>query len=209
MLGTNKSWKTMRLQGDSYQDNIKQVKFRYEPIKYKEYNTKAKHIAFMYYSDVIDLVSSDRIVDTSNNDREFVVAGNAVFTDTLWKHLEVMIREVNSKMHEPVIQKVLSDTQANYDPIYEERHADKNYGDKTINVLIDPMESARESFIKIMEIWKLEEVDLIMTVDFPDKVDKADRIIRDNIEYEIKRVVTHPYQYLVWLRKSMVNYINK
>jgi len=111
-------------------------------------------------------------------------------------------------MHTVVTRKALTETQGNYDPIFEERVAWKDYASQTMSVLLDPIEASKEAFIKMLDSWKLEEIDYIMTVDFPDKVAKEDRIMFDGVEYEVKRIVPHPFQYLVWLRKSMVNYFD-
>lgn len=205
MLGTNKTWDTQRIDAGSntYQTNLTGIRFRYEPVYGKNYVTKSQHITFTLFCDRYDIKVADRII---HGDRKFVVAGVPDFTDALGQHFEILMREVESDFHEDVVRKTLSPTQTNIDPIFNEWSGAKSYIDTTISVLIDPIESAKNAYINIIDPGKLEQVDYLMTVDYPLNITKSERIIRRGTEYEVMWIIEHPFQYLVWLKKSMLNY---
>ena len=78
--------------------------------------------------------------------------------------------------------------------------------DTTMQVLLDPIATAKAAFIKFIEAGKLEEIDYVMTVDFPDSVVKEDRIEFDSTSYQIMWIIPQPFQILVGLKKSLKNY---
>lgn len=153
----------------------------------------------------MDIKPTDRVV---HGDREFVVAGVPDFTDALGQHFEVRMREVASSFHEEVIRKTLLAVQPNKDELFEEWSDVKAYGTSTLKVLIDPVENitARDSFIQIIDPGKLEQIDYVMTVDLPTRMDKAERIFMRGNEYEIMWILDQDYETFVGLKKSMVNY---
>lgn len=208
MLGTNKTAVTQRLSNGAYSDYVSDVKCRYSPIKAssdKGYVTKASHVIYELRADQFDCVPGDRIVVEC--DKTFVAAGVRTFDDATGKHIAILVREIGSAMHEDVEHKTVSDTQTTYDPIFQEWSAnDKDYDSATISVLLDPFEAAKESFLKIIEAGKLEDVDWIMTVDFPTSVKDEDKFVFNSVEYEVKWIIPHPFQTLVGLRKGIRNY---
>ena len=209
MLGTNRKTTTIRLNSDrtNYEPCLSTFQSRYEPMVYTNYNIRAKQITWKFYSDLMDIQIADRIIDT---DRQWVVLNVKRYTEVLGKHLELLMREIwPTNVHEEVTKKTLEITQSNYDPLLEEREAgSKTYTNNNLLVLLDPWEYARDSIIKMLDSGKVEELDLVMTLDFPEKIVKEDRIVYKGVEYEIKWIIPQPYQYLVWLKKSMVNYMS-
>ena len=53
----------------------------------------------------------------------------------------------------------------------------KEYVDYDLLAIFDPWEIARDSIIQMLDAGKIEELDFVMTVDFPTKIAKEDRII--------------------------------
>lgn len=211
MLGANKTISTQRLSSGSYADNLSDELVRWSQIKATAvggYITKAKHLAHKMMSDRLDLKVSDRILweDTAGNSRIFVVAGVADFEDELGQHMKSLIREVESELHTEVTWKTPSDTQTSYDPIFEEFTEGQDFDDSTLKVLLDPIESAKESFIKVLGEGKLQGIEWIMTVDLPVTVTDKDKFTFDGVTYDVKWIVPEPFQYLVGLSKAMDNY---
>jgi len=208
MLWTNKKGDIKRLSVDkkSYSDHLKDVEFRYEPMLYQKYDIKAKQIAFKYFSDVIDFKINDRLIHWN---RQFVVAWAATFDDTLWAHMEVVMREVwPTSVHEVVKRKKLDTVQSSYDPLLEERtEYGKQYVEDEILVLVDAIDLARGHIIQMLDAWKIEQVQYMMTTEITEDIKKEDRFIYNWLEYIVEWIIPQPYQLLVWLNKSKVNYI--
>ena len=209
MLGTNKTSTIQRLTDGAYVASCADIQCRYSPIKTsseKGYVTKAMHIISEFRCDQADIIVSDRIVIECEA-KTFVVVASRKYDDATGKHMAIFIREVGSTMHEDVVHKTVSSEQPAFDPIFQEWVDDnKSYEDVTVSVLLDPFESAKASFIKILEAGKLEDVDWIMTVDFPTTVDKADKFVFNDTNYDVKWIVPHPFQRLVGLKKSLKDY---
>ena len=209
MLWTNRKTTTSRLNSDktAYEPNLSLFQSRYEPMKYTNYDLKAKQISFKFMADLMDIAVGDRIIDGT---RQFVAAGVARYTEVLGKHLEIVMREIwPTVVHETITKKSLDTVQTKYDPLLEERSNNwKTYKDTEILGLLDPWTIAKDWIIKMMDAGKIEELDYVLTVDFPEKIVKEDRIIYKWVEYEIKRIIPQPYQFQVGLKKSMVNYFD-
>ena len=209
MLGTNRKTTTLRLNEDktAYVPHLaEKFQSRYEPMIYTNYNIRAKQITWKFMSDLCDINVADRIVD---GDRQWVCVNVKKYTEVLGKHLEILMREIwPTEVHEKVIKKSLDIVQSRFDPLLEEREtSSKEYIDKEMYVLMDPREQAKDSVIQMLDAGKIEELDRLMTVDFPEKIVKEDRIIYNGIEYEIKWIIPFVYQSRLGLKKSMVNYI--
>ena len=209
MLWTNKVWKTLRLSQDrkGYLPWLSDIAFRYEPMVYQKYDLRAKQIAFKLFSDVVDLKVADRVYDADSN-IWFVVAWVAHFWDTLWKHLEVVMRQIwPSSVHEAVTRKKLDTVQSSYDPLLEERtEYGKIYKEDEILVLVDSIELAKSSIIQMIDQWRIEQVQYMMTTEVTEDIKKEDRFMYWWFEYIVEWILPQPYQQLVWLNKSMVNY---
>jgi len=209
MLWTNRKATTLRLAVDkeSYTPQLSELfKCRYEPMIYTNYNIRAKQITYVLASDLMDIHVSDRILSEW---RQRVAINVKKYTEVLGKHLEVMMREIwPTEVHETVTKKTLDVVQTWFDPLLEERtEQKKEYVTKDMIVLLDPREIAKDSIIQMLDAGKMEELDYVMTMDYPDKIVKEDRILYNGLEYEIKWIIPMPYQYMVWIKKSMVNYI--
>ena len=179
---------------------------RFEPKKYIKYDLRAKQVTFDFASDLMDIIVSDRILIDG---RQRVAIRAMKFTEVLGKHLEVQMREIGpTQVHEKVTRKVLDVVQSSYDPLLEEYgETTKEYVDNEMLVLLDPWEIARDAIIQMLDPGKIEELDFVMTVDFPQTIKKEDRIIYNGVEYKIKWIIPYPYQYYVGIKKSMDNYL--
>lgn len=211
MLGANKTIGTQRLVSGAYEDHLSNEQVRWSQIKAKEvggYITKAKHVAHKMMSDRIDLIPGDRVLwdDTEGNARIFVVAGVADFEEEMGQHKKSLIREVASNMHTEVTWLTPSGDLAGYDPIFEEFTEGQDMDSNTLKVMLDPIESAKESFVKILGEGKMSGIEWIMTVDLPSTLTDKDKIQFDGVTYDIKWVFPEPFQVLAGLVKSMENY---
>lgn len=213
MLGANKSIGTQRFSNNEYADHLSDVMVRWSAIKATAVNgyiTKAKHVAHKMMSDRIDIIAGDRIIweDSDGNGRIFVVAGVADFEEEMGQHKKTLIREVASHMHTTVERLTPFEDDSGYDPVFEEKlNSAANTVDE-LKVLLDPIESAKESFIKILGEGKLVGVDWIMTVDFPDAITDKNKFRFSGTTYDVKWIVPEPFQTLVGLAKSIENYAN-
>jgi hypothetical protein len=208
MLWTNKKAVTQRVNAKKteYSPNLSEFQCRYEPMIYTNYNIRAKQVTYKFACDLMDIQVADRIIEW---DRQRVAVNVKKYTEALWKHLEVLMREIwPTEVHEAVTKKTLDIIQSNFDPLLEERmEQSKEYIDSTLLVLMDPREQAKDSVIQMLDAGKIEELDYVMTVDFPNTIAKEERIIYNDIEYEVSWIIPQPYQYRVGLKKSVVNYI--
>lgn len=191
-----------------YSTNLSSIAFRYQPMKYAKYDIKAKSVSFKMFSDIMDIKVSDRIVEWT---RQRVVAWVARFTDTLWQHMELVMRELwPTEVHETITRKTLDEIQSWYDPLLAERtEYEKTYIEKPISVLVDPIDLARDSIIQMLDAWKIEQVQYMMTAELTYNIKKEDRFVYNGLEYIVEWIIPQPYQILVGLNKSMVNYITK
>ena len=209
MLGTNRKATTMRLNAGKteYVPYLSEVfQCRFEPKVYIKYDLKAKQVTFDFASDLMDVIVGDRIVV---GERQWVAIRAMQFTEVLGKHLEVQMREIwPTQVHELCSLRKLDVVQSSYDPMLEEyAELRKEYVDYDLLAIFDPWEIARDSIIQMLDAGKIEELDFVMTVDFPTKIAKEDRIIYNWLEYKIKWVMPFTYQTYVWIKKSMDNYI--
>lgn len=215
MLWANKEISTQRLTAGSYSENEFWIMCRYEPVEFRNYNLKANHITYTMFCDKEDIQVSDRII---HDEETFVVLGIQKFSDQMWVHYEVQMRWVATEFHSTVVHNSALARNTTYDPVLQEftYPSQKDYASWVyISVLLDPIESSKSSYIKILDPGKLEEIDYVMTVEKDVVIDKTDRILDestrvDNVSpgtyYEVLRIVPQPAQTLVGLRKMMSNY---
>lgn len=211
MFWNNKTFSTKRLSGGSYNTYLSNLKGRYEPNlpsgTEQKYYFRSEHVLFLMYCVPSDIIVSDRIVIGSD---EWVVVRASHYRDTLWKHDELLIRKIDSsEVHMDVTLKKLSGVQPNYDDYYKEYVDDgKAFTTSTISVMLDPITTSRNFYIEIMDSWKLEGVEYFAIVDHPTVINKEDKIMIGNDQYEIKRIEPRPYDILVALQKTKVSNYN-
>ena len=154
----------------------------------------------------MDIQVADRI---KSEGREWVALRSMKFTESLGKHLEVTMREIGpTEVHEPMTIRKLDVVQSSYDPMLEEYvELSKEYVDTEVLAIFDPREIARDAIIQMLPEGKIEELDFVVTVDFPTSIAKEDRLIYNNIEYKIKWIMPYTYQTYVGIKKSMDNYL--
>lgn len=206
MLGLNKMGKTQRLGDTGYTDFIPSIKFRIQPIKLDSetwFDTSSHRSTYILQCNPADIILSDRVIYGINS---YVVFGKTVHSDALWQHLTIHMRQIASENHNLVIFKTLDVNQDFFDPLLNEYTEIKTYTEFPAYVLIDPVTAAANNFIKIVDSWKLEEIDRIMEVDLPQQVSLSDRVMLYGDEYEIKWRVQKPYQTIAGLKKSFTNY---
>lgn len=208
MLWTNKTWTTKRFLAEMsvYISYLESVRFRESPLKVNQVSAKSKqnHIMREFRSDVYDIQVWDRLY---TNWKKYVFMTVDDFSDQLGPHIEAVLREIDSPLHQEVSYKEQKEIQGNYDPILKEYvGSGKKFETTQISVLIDPIESAKNSFINIIDAGKMENVDYIMTVELDQKIDKNGKIELYEEVYHIKWIIDLPYQKLVWLTKSLRNY---
>lgn len=197
---------TQRLVWNSYIKHLTNVPCRYEPTDWVK-KVKEQHVWDSMYCKSIDVKVSDRVICDG---KTRVVKERDLYDDMLWKHCEIIMRQLDSEFHENVSVKKLSSLQPDFDPILEQYIWDKQYEVTTLSVLLDEIEATKNSWIRIIDAGKLENIDLVMTTELDISLDSDDRVVRqDWTEYEIKWIATNVYQKLVWLKKSVVsNYKN-
>ncbi len=186
--------------------NYNTIKCRYSPKKFqsmRELETKQNHITFFMFCDTNDIFVKDKVIDW---DRSFIVSGVSGYWDNHWKHLEVTMVEINSRLHENISIITLWWTQTNYDTLMWEWVWIKTTTTKTVSVLMDVAQALKSDFIKMLWGWKMENVEYIMTLQYPENIAKTDKVLYNWIEYGITWILPFPHQQLVWLSKNIINY---
>ena len=60
-----------------------------------------------------------------------------------------------------------------------------------------------------MTDWgKIEDTELVVTLFFPESVDKEDKIVYNGDTYEIKWIIPFPHQIAIWINKYIKGYEN-
>lgn len=205
MFWTNKNVTVKRISNWVFVNQLT-TKCRYSPKKFnsvKELETKQNHITFKMFCDTDDIYVKDKVIDWS---RSFIVSWVYDYSDNHWKHLEILMIEMNSRLHETIEIKSLNVTQTNYDTIMWEWIGSKNLTSRNVKVLIDSAKLMKANFIKMIEWWKIEEVELVVTMFFPETIDKSDKIVYNGDTYEIKWIIPFPHQLAIWIIKYIKDY---
>jgi len=211
MLGATVNGSTQRIVSDVYTDNIVSFKFGIDPLKNKtlravtEYRTRSMHLGNIVYCNILDIKVADRLTNEDDS-KTYVVLAVPEHKRGLGNHMELVVRQIASDLHETVNRKILSVTQTYYDPILLEYSGAKSWEESDLSVLLDPIEQAKEHFIQIVEGGKLDKVDYIMTVDLPTSIDVGEKFDYKDIEYDVMWVIPQPFQTLVGIKKSVTNY---
>lgn len=195
LLGSNKKMDTQRMVSNVYQSLLNQVGMRYEPIPQRNprgYTTRAEHVSFQTMVEQCDIQSADRVLV---DNRIFVVAGVSILDDAMGKHLEFVMREINSKMHQTVTRKILAVSQPSFDPLFQEWQpgTSKVYTTVPMSVLLDQAQNAKQRYKMLIEAGKFNDIEFAMTVDYPDDIKTDDRIIFNGKIYKVAWV-----ENLVW-----------
>jgi len=206
MLGTNKTGSTLRLVNNVYSTNLNSIDFRAEPRKQdtgEKYVLKQFHVLNRFYCDIYDILPGDRI---SHNGKEYVVMSSQFYDDRLGQHIEGYMREIDSHIHEEVLIRIRTNRQDNYDPILKEFIGGVEVTTESIKVLLDPMSQSKNEFIKIVAAGKLEDIDYIMQVDFPQTFKLTDKLEYEDETYSIMWRYKRPYDRIYGLKKEIKNY---
>lgn len=208
MFWTNKVISTQRLVNGAYEDNLSDIRARYEPTlpsgSAKEYVVWASHIEKLLYCVPRDIQTSDRILVDGVT---YVVIRQSPYRDTLWKHDEILMRQVwPSHVHQQVTLLKASPVQNNFDPLFQEyTNNEKTFDSSTLHVILDPIQSSRNYYIEVMGEWKLEGIEYVATIDLPLSIQKEDKFVLPNWDrYEIQRIEPRPYEYIAWISKTKV-----
>lgn len=206
MLGTNKTCSTQRIVSGAYAVNISSLKIRYEPLERATKNqatTKATHLLFKTFCDQADIKAGDRIVVDS---RTFVNIINKKYDDSLGKHLEFIMREVNSNLHETIVLKKLSPIQTQYDIILSEYNVGgKDYTDTSLQVLVDTPESGGKNQKILNQTGKFENIDYVITFDLPLSITTDDRIYYQNELFIIDWIDEYLFEVVVGVHRDYDN----
>jgi len=208
MFWADKQVIIQRINSDNvFEDNII-IKCRYEPKKFtsfRELETKQKHISYTLYCDAADLAVKDKVIHW---DDSFIVWWVYEYSDSFWKHLEVMMLKDNSSLHEDIIVSELTKYQNNYDSVMWEWVWPKNKETRTIKALVDSAKLLKAQFIKMIDWGKIEDTELVATIFFPETIEKEDKIIYNGNTYEVKWIIEFPHYIAVWLTKYVKDYEN-
>lgn len=178
--------------------------FRYEPIKYTKPKVKEQLImSKLFCRPQNNLKVGDKLEICW---KEYIFMEASDFTDTLGKHIECTIRQSKSIYHTSVSVKTDNLVQPNYDPILKEYVGTREQTESIYSVLIDPVESAKNAFINVIDAGKMENIVYVMTMDLDMNIHKNAKISFDETVYNVSWIVKLPYQILVWLDKSVKNY---
>lgn len=207
MLWTNKTWTTKRLNG-YYIDNLSNYKFRFERISHfssKIYVWMENHIIYKLFSDNADIIVSDRLVCSG---KEYVFIGVMPHEDSLGSHLECFIRQIwPSQFHQEVLLMKLDSAQPEYDEILNEFKDNwKQYSEVPCSMIIDPINKLSWTYIKLLDMWKIEDLDYVAIVDKPTKVINTDYVRFNWFDYDLKFINEYPFQTIIWLKKTVLNY---
>jgi len=208
MFWADKQVTTQRINSSGIFENNITMKCRYEPKKFtsmRELETKQKHITYTLYSDVYDLVVRDKVIHDSKN---FIVWGTYEYSDSLWKHLEVIMLQNDTIFHEDITIDKLSLCQPNYDAVMWEWIWPKIQETRTIKALVDSAKLLKGQFIKMIPWWKLEDTELVATIFFPESIEKEDKIVYNENTYEVKWIIPFPHYLAVWINKYIKDYDN-
>lgn len=208
MFWTNKNVTIKRINTNNVFATNSTLKCRYSPKKFislRELETKQNHITFMLVCDTHDLRVKDKIVD---GDRSFIVSSVFPFTDWHWEHLESLILETNTYHHENIDIISLSQTQNNYDSTMWEWIGNKNTTTRTVSALVDYAKLLKWKFIKMLDWGKIEDTELVVTLMFPETIDKLDKIVYNGNTYEITWIIPFAHQLVVWINKYIKDYEN-
>lgn len=207
LLGSNKTMRTERLVNNVYQPYLNQIDMRYEPVVQRSphsYETRAEHISFQVMVDQIDIISSDRVLV---DNRSFVAAGINTLDDLMGKHLEFVMRETNSNMHQQVTKLVLISGQPNYDPLFREWQpgTSKAYSSINLNVLMDQAQNAKNRYKMLIDGGKFNDIEWAMTLDRPDDVNTDDRVSFNGKLYKVSWVVDLVWEKIAGLETDVDN----
>lgn len=203
----NKTMSVLRLSGGSYQPHLTDVKMRYEGITdddstndLDKNRVKGFHLAYNMMVDKIDLKVSDRCVVTGDN-KTFVVCGLSTYDDVRLAHHEVLIREIDSDLHEDIQLRTLGTTQPNYDPIFKQWAASKFYQDSSVKALVDDVKPGM--YADLQAAGKLENVKFVVTLELPAEVNLNEKVVIRGQEYNIEEILDFPYQKQILVSKVL------
>lgn len=204
----NKTYNTLRLVGGTYQPYLLNERLRYEslnPISTGQRiddNAIERSLLCSYYAMVnhVDLLLGDRIEVLEDN-RTFVVVGMDDFDELNVSHHEVLLRLLNSQVHETIEIKRLSGDQDGYDPVLKQWSSAKNFTSQTVLALVDRVRSG-DTGIK-SSAGLMEGSEYRITLELPDRVTVQDTIVIKGIEYHITQVEDLPYQSFVYVAKKL------
>ena len=218
MLGTNKTVSVERLNGykTAYVNICKRLDVRWSAMKYQSeegYGIKAKQITFKMLSELKEFLPGDRVFWCNPDTREeesYVIIGKGMNTDSLGTPTTCLVRQLLSPMHEDIIWWIPDATQPNYDPLLEEYvKQGQKMNNTVIKALIDPIDSAKATYIKFIEAGKLEDIDFVLTADFPDVVTSKHKFTYLDSIYEVKWILPQEWQTLIGLKKSVISYVKQ
>lgn len=206
MFGLNKKGSVQRLIDEAYSPHIDLMRFRSEQSvpSNRKYLMREDHITHKMFCDIKnDIKTADRII---YGEKEYVIRGVKRCDDSLGKHLEVFMREIASEVHQNILILNPEELQESYNPVLKEYVGNRIDDGRIIKVLIDPVEAAKNQVVQYMEPGRLDGIDYIMTVDFPEKLTLDTKIFFNDIEHDIKWIYEDTYQYRMGLVKSVINY---
>lgn len=206
MFGTNKDVIIQRINTNNIFANNSTLKCRYSPKKFtslRELETKQNHITYNLLCDQHDIRIKDKVIHWARN---FIISWIYEYSDWMWEHLEILMLENNTRHHESIDIISLDTNQNNYDNLMWEWISGKNTTTRTLNVLVDSAKLLKGQFIKMLPWWKIEDTELVVTMTFPESIDKSDKIVYNGSTYEIKWVIDFPHQIAIWINKYIKDY---
>ena len=206
MIWDNKTVDIQRIVDWEFTD-LNTIKCRYEPKKFtamREAETKISHITFRLFCDNKEIKVTDKIIHWF---RSFIVSWIMDYDDQNGSHLEVLMVEENTWIHETVTIDSLATTQDNYDELLGEWVWDKTFTTRTANVLMDAAKLMKNKFMSMTEWWAMENIEYVMTILYPEEIINSDKIIYKWDTYEIKWIIHFPHQLQVWLDKYIKTYV--
>ena len=186
--------------------DINTIRCRYEPKKFtslREQETKQNHITFRLFCDSKEIRVTDKVVHWN---RSFIVSWISDYDDQNWSHLELLMLEENSWVHENVTINSLNTTQDNYDELTWEWKWTKDYTTRTLSVIMDIAKLMKNKFTDMTEWWQIVMPEYAMTVFYPETIANEDKIVYNGNTYEVKFILDFPHQKIVWLDKYIKDY---
>lgn len=208
MFWANKNVTIQRINTSNVFEWDATLKCRYSPKKFtalRELETKQNHITFNLFCKPSDLLVRDKVIDW---DRSFIISGISEYWDWFWKHQEVLMLEMDTYIHEDIEIVKLNANQRNYDTVMWEWIWAKTSTTRTVKALVDSAKLLKGQFIKMIPGGKIEDTELVVTLFFPESVDKSDKIIYNGDTYEVKWIIKFPHQLAVWINKYIKDYGN-
>lgn len=207
---TNKTGTGQRLVSNAYTEHLSGLKFRYESLTptnsareaSSQSKEKALQLAYLLMIDKIDIRVSDRIFVSEDN-KTFVVCGVQGFDEIEVSHLEVLIREVGSHLHEEVELLKLGTAQPNFDPVFKMWSSNKSYESTSVLALVDRLKPGM--FPDLESAGRITDADYLITFDLPITIDVKDKVRFKGMEYFVQRVEELPYQTMCVVKKVTPN----